>query len=224
MSYSIEEFNPPKSLVSLKKIEFEIDLITLKKHSIINSRFNGIDKLHETLKAEPQKLYFIIWELVSDKRRFDYSFLKFNQAIHNADLGTVEIAKEFYRALHETILNSSPLIKNFERYEDIKKINNNGIDKKPCYATYYDILAKRYSLTLDQFFDLTLRNVHIMLKVSGDSAYKELEVQAALHGRKLKPKMDTEDIPIAQDKEQEKQALEAHAELQKRFEQRQKAQ
>ena len=111
-----------------------------------------------------------------------------------------------------------PLIKNSQRLKELNDIKNLDDESKPCYARYYDTLAKRYGYTIEQFYGLTLRQVHILLNTSNDQSYDELEVQAALMGRKLKPKMKMLDVSVEEEMDQEQDAMDALKRLRERYE------
>ena len=134
-----------------------------------------------------------------------------------------KIAEHSYKVFDEVVASSMPVVINKEREEAISKMNNGGEVKPPCYARYFDALSKRYSLSLENFYDLTLRNISSMLKTIADESYSELEVQAALAGRKLKPKIVYNDYTPEEEKENDDAALDALASLQKDYLDKQKA-
>jgi len=50
----------------------------------------------------------------------------------------------------------------------------------------YDILAQRYCYTLDEFYNLTNRQLFVLLEMVSKNKFKEMEFKASLAGRELK--------------------------------------
>lgn len=80
----------------------------------------------------------------------------------------------------------------------------------------YDALASRYGYTINEFYELTLRQVTQLLKVSRKAKHKELAQDAALHCVKLKETMQPIDVSDEERGEQDKQASAALDRLRER--------
>lgn len=224
MPFTAEELNPSNPRLLINGISYTISLITLSKEVIFAEKYGSYKKTFELLNEDKTKIIELVYELIIDKNVFNNSFEEFYNLILTTSKDSLEEkSKELTRCFYEANSKSMPLVKNVERQKEINKIN--GIDEggRPCYGVYFDSISKRYGTSLKDFYDLTLRNIHIMLKVIGDESYKELELEAALQGRKLKPRLNYEDVSPEQEKENDDQAREALKELQKRFEEKQKS-
>jgi len=222
MSYSVEELNPKNPVLIIDNKEIIISLITLQTEVSFIEQYGSLSAVFGIIQLTPEKIIDIIWELTANKDQFNSSLEVFKKFVLTSKGSIVDWAKDMSACLTEAIQKSMPLIKNQKRQKEIQEIKNSSVDSKPCYATYFDTVAKRYGYTLDQFYELTLRQVHILLHTIGDKQYDELEIQAALQGRKLKPRMVFNDVSVEEEKEQEQQALDALSRLKKEYEERNK--
>jgi len=223
MSYTIEELNPLKPVLVIDDREIIISLITLHKEVIFKEKYGSLSKVFDAIKEKPEEIINVIWILTINKKEFGFSLEELKKFIFTSKQSILEWSKDMHRCLNESISKSMPLIKNQKRYKEIQEIKGSTTDTEPCYAGYFDTIAKRYGgYDLDKFYELTLRQLHMLLSTIGDKQYEELEVQASLHGRKLKPRMTFEDISEEQEKEQEQQALEALKRLQDEYKERMK--
>lgn len=224
MSYKAEELRPNKPVFVLNNKEIVFGLLTIEKEVQFIDKFGSLQKMYDLIKKEPQHIFDVCYELIENKNLFKNSLEVFKAEIYSikTKLSLIDLSISFSNIFNDIIVKSMPLIKNKKRYDDIQKLKGfqNESDGS-CYAVYFDAVAKRYGYTLDQFYQLTLRQLHIILKTINDKSYEELEVQAALQGKKLKPRIVFEDISEEQDKENEKQALEALEMLNKRYKEQQ---
>ena len=225
MRITVEELNPRKPVLIIDNKEIVLSLITLHHEVIFKDQYGSLAKLFENLKEKPELIFDVVWELLIDKHQFNDSLEIFRKQVFTAKESLLDISKKMTSCLHDSVHKSMPLIKNKKRHEDLKQIKDATTDEgdaEPCYARYFDNVAKRYGYTLDQFYELTLRKLHIILNTIGDEAYKELEVQAALNGVKLKPRMTFKDITPEEEKEQEDDALAALQKLKDNYEKNKK--
>jgi len=221
MSTTITELNPLGPVLKIRSREILLSLVTLEKEVLFISRYGSLAKMFNALADEGALIFSIIWDLVIDKNRFENDLEVFQKYILKHCESAEELGKNLSSCLNEAVSKAQPVIKNKKRYKAIQEIKNTGIvDAAPCYASYFDSISKRYGYTLKEFYDLTLNQLHILLNVIGDKSYEELEVQAALQGRSLKPRMDFADISEEQEEEQEAQAAEAVKLLQKKYQER----
>jgi hypothetical protein len=220
MSYSVEEFRPANPTLSINGRDFEISLITLHIDSKIKTKFTSLENIFDQIRIKPMRIFDALWILILDKAYFNHSQEKLKEAILS-ECKTSEVTGKIIEVFNEAIGKSMPIIKNKKRYEELLKINQTQEERKPCYAVYYDTLAKRYGYSIDEFYNLTLRQLHILLHVVGDQSYEEIEVQAALQGKKLKPRMKPLDIEEDDDKRLDEDAVAAHAQLMKEYNERQ---
>lgn len=221
MGYKSEELRPSKPIILVDNRQIYLSLLTLEKEVFIIDTYGSMAKLISEIEKEPLKILEVIWLFLIDKKEYKYSPENFKNYLYAAREPLPNLARKCMSAFDEIRIKSAPLIKNIQRYKDINAINSTTADSSPCYVTYYDSLAKRYGYTLDTFFNLTLRQVHMLLKTANDESYKELEVKANLAGRKLKPRIVYEDITEEQDKENEAHAMDAVARLRKEYEEKQ---
>lgn len=222
MNFNFDELNPAPPILKLSQGEVALSPITLKELTKIEESYGGLAKIFDKIKEKPMTLVDILWELVSDKSFFKYSRKQFQNFFLSADIAGT--SKEAYRVLNKAIADSMPLIKNAKRYKELQKIKQSQQEDasgSTCYGAIYDALASRYGYTVEQFYNLTLRQVHILLAKLEDGKYRDLEVQASLMGKKLKPRVTYSDFSEEQEADQDEQALEALKELQKRYQENQ---
>jgi len=217
MEYQANELNPAPVVLLIDSEEIEISFISLKIDGILQKKFNGLTGVYSLIKENPVSIIEIIWVLVRNKSRFSFSLEVFKNHCLTSKESLQDVAMKMKQCLDDSVNASMPLVKNPKRVKELNAINKATTQEGVCYGVYYDRIAKRYGYSLEQFYDLTLRNIHIFLNVIGDESYKELEIKASLAGRDLKPRMKMNDISPEEEAEQEKQALEALAELQKRY-------
>ena len=222
MEFQIHELHPAKQVLKIDSREIRLNYMTLDIDLQFKARYGGINELYETIQKEPTEVLHTIWILVIDKMRFNYDFEKFQKYVLTSQSSIVDTAKQMRELLNTCIRESMPIIRNKKRYEELNAIKHNQEDSKPCYARYYDTVASRYGYTLDQFYSLTLGQLHALLNVCGDKQYEELEVQAALAGKKLKPRMTFNDVSEEEETQQDDDAMAAFEELKKQYQENNK--
>ena len=79
------------------------------------------------------------------------------------------------------------------------------------------MLAARYNYTLDEFMKLTVVQIRNMLKIIDDQRFKEAEVQASLHGMKMKPRMQATNFDKKQDEKLNLAAKKALERMQREY-------
>lgn len=217
MSYTVYELKPQNPILIIDNIEIELLPINLHLEVYFAEKYESLTNVFSLLKEKPMEIIEVVWALVKYKQQFSYSFTKFRNFILSSKDPLNETSKRLTACWQLAVNISRPLIKNQKRQKEIQEVMGQT-SKGPCYATYFDKIAKRYGYSLDEFYNLSLRQLHLLLKIGDDESYKELEVQAALQGKKLKPRMEFADITEEQEQDQEKQAADALAELRKRYE------
>lgn len=223
MSLSVTELNPkaPDLIIDGKRIK--LSLLTLEKEVVYAEQYGSLMEVFNVINQKPESLIEIVWELVKDKGRFEYSPEIFKNYILTSTQSMEITGASLSECFNDAITKSRPLVKNPDRAKVIRDISSAMVDEskvKPCYAKYFDTLAKRYGYNLEAFYELTLGQLHSLLKVIGESSYEELEVQAALQGRKLKPRMDFTEVSVEDEADQDAEAAEALARLRKAHEER----
>lgn len=221
MSFKLEEFNPAKPVLVLDSKGFELSLITLQKEVQIKEKHGSLNDVFGNLK---ETLFQVIWILLEDKKHFNNSFKNFENFIlsNTNNDSLVETAKKTSEVFNEVVYKSMPLIKNAKRHKEISQIKNQNKESQICYVSYFDTVSKRYSYTIEEFYNLTLRQLHMLLEQIGDATYEELEIQAALQGKKLKPRVKFDDVSEEQEKENEQEAMDALKRLQEKYKNNQK--
>lgn len=206
--------------------EYELHNFTLNREVWAINKFGSMKAMVEAIRnpteKNPYALFEVLHFLLKDKSDFKKPehIVRANLAISKQAL--IDNAGLAYKAIKRVLDISSPLIKNPERLKTQIQMQQAQGAKAPCYGVYFDRVAKRYGYTIDQFYDLTLRQLHILLNVIKDESYQELEVQAALQGRELKPQMEVLDITPEEEKEQESAAKDAYNRLMQAYEERKK--
>lgn len=223
MNYNFDEFNPSPPILALPLGEVALSNITLKHLTRIEETYGGLAKIFEEINKNAKTLIKVLWDLVLDKAFFKYSYKEFENHFLSHDI--VKTSEEGYRVLNKAVATSMPLIKNPKRYKELQKIKKAQSENQStisCYGEIYDRIATRYGYTVEEFYNLTLRQVHILLEKLEDGRYKDLEVQASLMGKKLKPRVTYSDFSEEQEADQEADAQEAFKRLQKEYQERQK--
>lgn len=215
MAYTLDELRPLNPSIEFDYYSMEFNLISLYLNTRLTKLYGSISAAIDYVSRNPSAIYDVAYILLKDKKKFPTK-QEFQVYLDRSNLGTAEIASGLTRCFHESVLESMPLIKNKKLQDEYNAAM--GVETKvPCYGQYYDSIAKRYAYTIEQFMALTLRQLHIILVVSNDSSYEELEVQAALLGRQLKPRMKMVDIDESTDKEQDEAAQKMLKEMQAKY-------
>lgn len=220
MPFTVEELRPANPILVIDR-DIPISLITLHIDSKFSASFGKLENVYSEIRRDPMRIFEAIWILILDKSEWKNSTAFKHYCLSQNQ--TSEVTARMMGALQESIALSMPIIKNRERYNELMKINNSQESRKPCYGVYYDTLAKRYGYTIDQFYELTLRQLHILLHIVGDQSYEEIEIQAALQGKKLKPRMKPLEFDEKEDKAMDEDAKEIHARLMKEYKEKQGA-
>lgn len=222
MKYNVDDLNPSNPILIINEKEYSLNLLTLQIDILFKTKIDRLENIFIEINKRPILLFELIWLLLKDKSNFDYSPKKFKDAIFS-ELSTVEMTKSMMKNLSEVINKSMPIGMNTKNSDELRKINNlqNDDDGKPCYGVYYDTVAKRYGYTIEQFYNLTLRQLHILLIVIGDKSYDELEVQASLQGKKLRPRMKPLENTVESDTKLDDDAKELHERLMKEYKEKQ---
>jgi len=215
MQYSITDLRPANPILSIGDRSFTISLITLHIESIIKEKICSLNEIHKNISKNPLIIFDIIWILLIDKNQFD-NYTEFKNFIYK-QAKTSEVSRSISEVIEESFYKSMPKIKNKAKYDDLLRISQANETEKICYGVYYDRLAKRYGYTINDFFNLTLSQLHILLTVSSDQSYEETEVQAALQGRKLKARMKFNDVEEDEDKKLDNDAKELLERLQREY-------
>lgn len=215
MGHALEELRPNNPAMNVDNYVIEFNLLSLKLINKFTKIYGSISKALTLIEKEPSKIYEMSYLLISDKEKFPTQ-ATFKLFLDSSSFTTDSIASELLRCFYESVIASLPVVKNQKLKEEYQKALGHEA-KEPCYGEYYDTVAKRYSYTIDDFMNLTLRQLHIILTVSSDGIYEEFEVQAALLGKQLKPRMKMVDIDEATDKEQDEMALQMLKEQQAKY-------
>ncbi len=218
MSYTFSELYPKAPVLKIDTTEIKLTFVTLRIESIIEEDYGSIAKMYKMLNKYPEKIISVIWLLVEDKSKFENDLEIFHQFVFSSRESSDKWAGRMSSCLTEAVEKSSPLIKNPKRYKELQEINQATTDKDPCYVGIFDAFASRYGMSLEDFYSLTLRQIHMILTTMEDKRYEELEVKAALAGRELKPRLKFKDITEEEDASNEQQAMDALNKLRKKYE------
>ena len=214
MSFTVAELYPSNPILMICKKSYKISLLTLHKEVFIKENYGSINEMYEVIEKDVEQLFVLLFELIIDFKGDYDDFKKF--IFSEKDFA--KTGKDIQRVLAQAINLSMPLIKNHKRQKEISEIMSFKDNVQPCFAVHYDRLAKRYSYTLDQFYSLTLRQLHALLKVSDDEGYKELEILAQLNGMKMQERMQYNDISPEEEKEQDEAAQSMFERLKQEYE------
>lgn len=225
MAFLINELLPPTTKLVLNGLDdIALKPLSLKLEVEISEQYGGVNEMFRAIAKDPQIIFDVLWLFVADQKRF-YTRINFKKSLLGTGTGTDTVAMKVLEAIQINVTRSMPLIKNQRRWKELQEIRKQteGDDNEPCYAVYFDQIAARYGYTIEQFSELTLRQLHMILKTMDGEKYKELEVQAALQGKKMKPRMlvDTE-ITEEQENEQDQQAVDFLAQARAEYEKKKK--
>ena len=217
MAFTVDELNPSKPMAVIGDYEVEFNLLSLRITVRINELYESLEKCIKVINEKPLELLPISWMLLADKELFNNKYVSYVEYIQTHET-SLNWATKLSTAVYACITRSMPLIKNKKREDELRKIMDaSGDAKEVCYAEYYDTLANRYGYTLEDFYDLTLRAIHILLTTCSDKSYEDLEIQAALQGKKLEPRMKQIEIDEKKDEEMDKEAEEMLARLKQNY-------
>lgn len=220
MSYGINELKPKNPILIIDKREIELSLITLEKEVTFIEVYGSLPNIFKVINEIPEEILDITWELIIDKTQFKSRREVFKKYALTSKDSIVDWSRKMMLCIYQSVNKSQPLIKNQKRYKELQEIKGTQTDKTPCYGVYYDTIAKRYPYTLDEFYNLTLRQLHMFLSTIGDESYKELEVRAALANRELKPRMEFNDVTEEEEQQQTDDALEVLKRLEKNYQEK----
>lgn len=212
MTYTLQEIKPSKPVLKLGKSLVAFRLPNLNDETYFAEYFGGVEKLFERCTLEPALFYAVLWHLIDDESKFR-SYEEF------ANYCLLEEIEDIQKFVYHVFNQSRPKHRddvNQKELEEINKAQKDDVDVKPCYADYYDRLATRYGYTLDQFFELTLNQLYILLKIQNDGSTKDLEIQAKLNGRELKQPIKARVVSEEQEKEERAHAEDALEMLKRR--------
>lgn len=215
MQYSISDLRPNNPILCIGDKTFSISLITLQIESLLKEQFCELNLIHDKINKNPLIIFDIVWMLIINKSEFKNA-TEFKNFIY-AQAKTSEVAGGIRDAVYDSFYKSMPKVKNKAKYDELLKINQANESSKICYGIYYDKIAKRYGYSIDNFFNLTLGQLHILLTVSSDQSYEEIEMQAALQGRKMKARMKFEDVEEKEDKKLDEGAQDIFKRLQNEY-------
>jgi hypothetical protein len=227
--FSIEELKPSNVSFMLNGIDIELKPFDLSMEVWVIENYsdeeksNGKDNLFKLLneKGFDVSLFKLLHRLV-DREKFP-TFVGFLSTFKESKLDSSSSHQMIKTKLITNLLNSQPLIKNPKREKELAEIAKNQTGANPCYGIYYDKIAKRYSAyTIIEFYKLTLRQLHGLLKTMPGEEHKELEIQAALLGKKIPPRKQALDLTIKEEEEADQHAREVHTRLVKEYEDKQK--
>jgi len=218
MDIEIHELRPAAVTLVLGTSTLTLRAFTLDDEVWAIENFGSTNRMGELAASGNSDkglvLFKVIWHLLAHKGEwplysdFETYLLGMGKAFVVKQSGT------FYDALRKTLINSAPLIKNVERMKILAKQAEALGAKAPSYVSYYDKLARTYGFTLEQFYNLTLRQLHLLLNGVQEGDYSALEIQAALAGRKLQPRVSVDlNVTPEQEADQEVEAKEAHKRL-----------
>lgn len=215
MQYLIQDIYPIATINILGQ-EFELGLITLKIQSYFFHKYGELENIDVIIKRNPMVIFDITWLLLKDKHIFNNDKQVFINKLYSLGM-TAEITSELKFKIFDIVRLSMPKIANSKKYADLMKLNSLSEEALVCYGVYYDRLAKRYRYSLDDFMNLTLGQLYILLNVSSDQNYKDIELQASLQGRKLKAQTKFNDIDEATDNKLDEDAQDLLKRLQAEY-------
>ena len=164
------------------------------------------------MNGESVAIYSGIYTLLKDR---NVTYAKFVKALLKLD-DPKNVLQKLGNHLAYLIKSAQPIIKNPERLKEIKKAlgkEEGDHDFEENYAVYFDKIARRYGYSIDTYFSQTSRQLHACFKAMEEEDYKDLELRAALAGRKLKERIKYRDVSPeqeAQEVDQAQAAIERH--------------
>lgn len=222
MGFKATDLRPSKVVMNICDKDITLNFVSLEMDVFYTEKYGSINKTLDHIRENPLSIFEVIYPLVEDKKQFKTlkEFRSFCTKIH---LGSSleDRAILIFEKIQEVFQKSSPIIKNYKRMKEHADIKKAQDDKEICYGEYFDTLHGRYGYSLDEFYQLTLRQIHILLKVASDRNYDELRTQASMHGRKMEERMQYADITEEEEEEQDRHAMEALEMLKQRFNEQQ---
>jgi len=219
MNISLEELNPFIDPLDINGIHLQTKGFDLYCEVWAAKHFENFTTFIDlVMNGESVAIYSGIYTTLIDKNVSYSQFVKTMLAQKDAKktLGIL--------ATHLTFLikNAQPLIKNPKRLKEINAAlgkEEGDHSHEGNYAVFFDKIARRYGYSFKDFYTLTSRQLHACFKAMETEDYKELEVRAALAGRKLKEQIKYHDFTEEQEAEhidQAEAAIERHKERMKK--------
>lgn len=220
MEFEIQQFIPSRPTIFVDGMELEISLITLRIEAWAIENYGGMPSLYKMIQDDPSLLVPTIWHLLINKEVFSYSIDKFTSTMYSLMADHEKISAQLVAAFYQSIERSKIQIKNPKRFQEAMEIKNAGKKTKVCYATYFDSISKRVNISWNEFQELTLGQLHALLFTAQNEAYKDLEVQAALNGKKLKERVEYDHYTEEEEAQNDQDAKDLLLRMQKEYEAR----
>jgi len=198
------EFNPPKIPVLIDGMVHYLVPFSLGKMTEIGARYsesgNSVEGIQSLKFIENSDIVLeVLWDLLEDKDLIPSSCQLKKMAEND-----YETLSNLSKALTIHINNSQPVFtqedrdnlkqKNIEELQEIDNAKNSSID----WVNIYVIIAREIPYTIEQFYNLTQRQIFAILKrinkVKHEEELKhlaELKLIASFHGVKMKLKTET---------------------------------
>jgi hypothetical protein len=163
----LEELRPPKSFVLIEQEVFYLTPFSLNNMINLGAAYSRgappsevanqvIDEAHQSM----ENLYKLIYYFLEDKDTYP-TYHHFKKAI------TPVKPRFLLNALQENIANSQPIYTKEDR-ENIelenKRIELTGGATENNWAKFFVLYATEIPITIDQFYDLTMRQIFAVLK------------------------------------------------------------
>lgn len=216
MNITMNEFSPFISPLEIGDNVLHCRAFDLRAETWAEQNFESLSNFISLItEGNSSAIYAGIHTLLVKK---DISFSAFVKTIClKPHKDAKENLKTMFDYLIELLKDSQPMIKNPTRAKEIQKAKAKAENEDVNYASIFDKVAARYGYSIETFFSLTSRQLHAVFKAIGDADYKDLEVRAALAGRKLKEQMHFPDITVEEEESNHSDALGAIERHKERF-------
>lgn len=188
-------FNPPNRNITIDGGPYELGPFSIKVMSLIHRRFGSVQNFQNVIngKREENGIYkkdfptYIMWTaytLLTEKDYFESQcqfgnrFVRQKQAVYEQNID----------AIIETISDSQPVI----NFKDLSGRNDGPVDDSAIdlFSRSYATIARDTGYTVEQFYNLTLRQIN---QIQDDLSFiknQEREFQAGIHGAKIQKPPD----------------------------------
>lgn len=195
-----------------------MSLLTLKKQTELIEKYGGLAKAFEGVR-DINSLCELLWCLI-DKNIYRKDYKLFCSEIK---VQFMKDSKPIIDAIFECQEKSMPKNTNSKIKKELARINNTKEENPVCYGEIYDVFAKRYGYTLENFYGLTTGQIHGLLKVIDKKTYDELSVKAKLHGVKMKARINyNDDFSDEESDKHDKEALDFLKEAREEYQEKMK--
>lgn len=184
-----DQLNPAKSFIILEGDVYELSPFSLRKMVDLGTLINpenpekGLEVLNDAMNQD--QLYDLVYYFLEDKDTYP-TYCNFKKAVDEDKDCTDENLRI---ALQETINNSQPIFTEKEITKIKEEVEQSDVeeiaDSARNWVHMYTLYAMAIPITIEQFYNMTMRQIHAILKEIIAEKQKNLTLQASFYGKRI---------------------------------------